>query len=293
MPTTSVMLTRRGQFRALYRELKRHPALMATTPVMFCEGDSWFSTPLSMNALDWLVLPGADDNAAGVPVFGSGGLFFRGEHSGDLATEMFTAKKVRDLVRWYEGFAFDAVLLSGGGNDFVGDYLKKLFAKAGASTAKAAFDRVVADGRFDDVRAAYRRVLTAFAKARSGVPVLGHTYDYPVLLGTPARTTVATLGAAALARRHVGPWIQPHLAHVLSAAEQVDFARRLIDGFEARVLRKLRDDEFSGMFDFVDLRGLLRREDWFDEMHPTEAGFRRVADALRVGLVRVLPPGKR
>jgi hypothetical protein len=30
------------------------------------------------------------------------------------------------------------------------------------------------------------------------VPIGGHTYDYPVLLGTPARLTVANLGALAL-----------------------------------------------------------------------------------------------
>jgi hypothetical protein len=293
MPTTSVMLTRRGQFRALYRDLKRHPDLLATTPVVFCEGDSWFSTPLTMNALDWLVLPSAADNAAGVPVFGSGGLFFRGEHSGDLATEMFTAKRVRDLLDWYDGFAFDAVLLSGGGNDFVGEFLKKLFAKSGAMSAAAAFTRVVDSGRFAQVLAAYRRVLAAFVQARPGVPILAHTYDYPVLLGTPARVTVASLGAAALAKRKIGPWIQPHLAHVLDEAGQVDFARRLIDGFEARVLRPLRDVEFAGAFSYVDLRGTLRREDWFDEMHPTEAGFLRVADVLRAQLVAALPPAQR
>ena len=292
MPTTSVTLTRKGQFRSLYRELVRRPELLATTPIVFCEGDSWLSTPLSMNALDWLVLPNEEDEAAGVPLFGSGGLFFRGENSGDLATEIFTAKKVRDLVDWYDGFAFDAVLLSAGGNDFVGDYLKKLFAKAGTMSAAAAFDRVVDDGRFDAVLAAYRRLLTAFVKARPSTPILGHTYDYPVRLGTPAVTTVATLGVAALAKKRVGPWIQPHVAHVLTPAAQLDFAKRLIDGFEARVLDKLRT-EFAGNFSYVDLRGTLRPEDWFDEMHPTEAGFRIVADRLRGQLVPLLPAAKR
>lgn len=291
MPATSVTLTRRGQFRALYRELRRRPALMATTPIVFCEGDSWLSTPLSMNALDWLVLPSAEDEAAGVPVFGSGGLFFRGEHSGDEATGMFTAKKVRDLADWYDGFAFDAVLLSAGGNDFVGDYLRKLLAKAGTMTAKAAFDRVVDDGRFDQVLAAYRRALDAFTRAKPTVPILGHTYDYPVRLGTPARTTVASLGVAALVKGQVGPWIQPHVAHVLAPAAQLDFARRLIDGFEARVLAKLRA-QFA-QFGYVDLRGTLREDEWFDEMHPTEEGFRRVAEQLRTALVQVLPAAKR
>ena len=291
MPTNSVLLSRRGQFRALYRAVRKQPAIAATTPVVFCEGDSWFSTPLSMNALDWLVYPDAAANAAGVPLLGTGGLFFRTEDSGDLATEIFTAKKVKDLARWFGGFDFDAVLLSAGGNDFVGGFLQKLFKDASPMTAPAAFAQVVASKRFDAVLAAYTRVLTAFAKARPGVPVIGHTYDYPVLLGTPARTTLSNLGAIALAKRHVGPWIQPHVAHVLDGPGQVAFARLLIDGFEARVLQPLASS--FATFSYVDLRGTLQPTDWFDEMHPTGDGFRLLAAKIGGRLRQVLPAGRR
>jgi hypothetical protein len=292
MPANHVMLSLRGQFRALYLELRRNPPLAATTPVVFCEGDSWFSTPLSMNLLDWIVYPDAAAEAAGVPLFGGGGLFFRTEHSGDEALDMFAAKKVKDLARWYAGFDFDAVLLSAGGNDFVGGWLQKLFAAAGPMSVQAAFAKVVASGRYEAVHAGYRRALAAFAKARPGVPVLAHTYDYPVRLGTPARTTLANLGAIALAKRRVGPWIQPHVAHVLDAPGQVAFARALIDGFEARVLRPLAQ-EFAGTFDYVDLRGTLAHADWFDEMHPTGDGFRKLAAKVGARLRAALPPGKR
>ena len=53
MPASqSLMTTRRGEFRTLYRALARQPAAFASTPIVFCEGDSWFSTPLAMNLLD-------------------------------------------------------------------------------------------------------------------------------------------------------------------------------------------------------------------------------------------------
>ena len=98
MPSSqSVYTTRRGEFRAIYRELVRRKALRKRTPVVFCEGDSWFSTPLSMNILDWLVYPSPEDEVRGVPIYGAGGLFFRAENSGDLAIDMFTPDRLRDL----------------------------------------------------------------------------------------------------------------------------------------------------------------------------------------------------
>jgi hypothetical protein len=79
---------------------------------------------------------------------------------------------------------------------------------------------------------------------------------------------------------------------VLAPAAQVEFARRLIDGFEARVLRPLAA-EFAGVFSYADVRGTLARDEWFDEMHPTGDGFRRIAAGIQAALVAVLPPGKR
>lgn len=296
MSSQSVLATRVGQFREIHRALKRRPALLAATPIVFCEGDSWFSTPLAMNLLDWLVFPSPEDERRGVPVFGAGGLFLRKEHSGDLATDMFTATKVRRLAGWYEGFDFDLALLSAGGNDFVGPFLKRVFAGAPRMTPTQAFDRLVASGRYEQVLAAWRRVVTAFVTARPRTPILAHTYDYPIALGRAAPLSVAGIGLAALLKREVGPWIAPHIAHVLPAtADQRAFARRLIDGFEQHVLRVLRDDPASrGRFDYVDLRGTLPSEEqWFDEMHPTSAGFHLLAAKLRDAALARLPPAKR
>ena len=292
----SMMLSLRGQFRETYRAIRRRPALAQTTPIIFCEGDSWFSTPLSMNTLDWIVYPTPEDEAAGVPLFGSGGLFFRAEHSGDLATEIFKPKKVKDLLAWFRAFEFDVVLLSAGGNDFVGDFLKKAFANAGSMTPAQAFTRVEDTGRFGDVLAAYTRLITAFHQAKPSVPILGHSYDYPIRLGQPAQLTAANLGAIALFKRSIGPWIEPHVARALPTLDaQREFAHRLIDGFVAKVLEPLRDDPaLGGAFDFVDLRGTLpQTASWFDEMHPTGTGFHELADKWRNAIAARLPAAKR
>lgn len=283
----SLMTTRRGEFRALYRRLRRDPEAFEATPVVFCEGDSWFSTPLSMNLLDWLVWPTPEDEARGVPLFGAGGLFFRTEDNGDGALDMFSARGIRDLADWYAGFEFDLVLLSAGGNDFVGGFLERTFRGAGRMRVDQAYRRVVDTGRYGQVLAAYRALIARFRAIRPQTPILAHSYDYPQRMGEPARFTLGNIGAAALLRQGVGPWIGNRIAHVLpDADDQRRFARRLIDGFVERVLVPLRDARDSGrVFDFVDLRGTLTRpEQWFDEMHPTGAGFAALAARFRRGM---------
>ena len=283
----SLLSTRRGEFRQLYRALRRRPAAFDATPIVFCEGDSWFSTPLSMNLLDWLVWPEPDTEARGVPLFGAGGLFFRAEESGDRALDMFASRGIRDLADWYGGFEFDLVLLSAGGNDFVDGFLRDTFRGAGRMDVESAWRRVAETGRYEQVRDAYRDLVARFQALRPHTPVLAHTYDYPRRMGQAARFTLGNIGAAALLAQGTGPWIGNRMAHVLpAAADQRRFAQRLIDGFVERVLVPLRDDPRTGrVFDFVDLRGTLARDAlWFDEMHPTSAGFAQLAERFRRGM---------
>lgn len=286
-PSQSLLSTRRGEFRQLYRALRRRPEAFKATPVVFCEGDSWFSTPLSMNLLDWLVWPAPGADALGVPLFGAGGLFFRAEDSGDLALDMFSARGIRDLAGWYDGFDFDLVLLSAGGNDFVNGFLRDTFRGATRMDVEAAWGRVAATGRYERVRDAYRALVVRLQAIRPDTPILAHTYDYPRRMGQPAQLTLGNIGAAALLRQGVGPWIGNRIAHVLPAvADQRRFARMLIDGFVDRVLVPLRDDPATGrVFDFVDLRGTLARDAlWSDEMHPTGEGFALLASRFRRGM---------
>ena len=219
-----------------------------------------------------------------MPLFGAGGLFFRTEDSGDLALDMFAPRRIRDLADWYEGFAFDLVLVSAGGNDFVDGFLQRLFRGQRPMSAASAFQRVLDSGRYGQVLAAYRGFVERFRAIRPRTPILAHSYDYPLRMGQAAHLTLGNLGAAALLKRGAGPWIGNRVAHVLpDVAQQRRFARLMTDGFVEHVLVPLRDDPASGrVFDFVDLRGALRREShWFDEMHPSGAGFALLAERFR------------
>lgn len=302
MPASqSVALPLRGQFRALYQQIKRAGAL-PRTPVVFCEGDSWFSTPLAMNLLDWIVSPAPQDEERGVPLLGHGGLFFRAERSGDHASRnpddpkrsMFVRDNIDDLIGWYSNFEFDLILLSAGGNDFVDSFLKRTLGNRTGLSAQAAFQLVLDSGKYETVRKAYALFLQAANAARPGVPVLAHSYDYPQLIGRPGALTPGNIGVAALLKKRVGPWIGPHIQGIVETQRSA-FARLLIDGFEQHVLRALKNDpRFAASFDYVDLRGTLAGpEQWFDEMHPSEAGFHALASKFRGVMIGKLPPGKR
>ncbi|UHQ19064.1 hypothetical protein LVB87_12855 [Lysobacter sp. KIS68-7] len=289
----SVQTTRRGEFRRIMRALENKPALRARTPVVFCEGDSWFSTPLAMNLLDWLVFPTPQEEARGVPIVGQGGLFFRAEHSGDLALDIFKPRNFNDLMRWYGGFDFDIALLSAGGNDFVGTFLEKTFARLGPMTPQAAFDVVrTKTTRYADVRNAYASGLARMLAVRPNTPIIGHTYAYPLRMGVAAELTLANIGAIALMKDDIGPWIGPPMKHVLpTVAEQRQFARLLIDGFVELVLEPLaRDPRFAGRYRFIDLRTQAPNvSDWFDEMHPTGETFHRLSKPFAAEIAAAAP----
>lgn len=304
MPGQSTSLTQRGLFKKLYRDLGRQ-GLLGSTPVIFCEGDSWFSTPLAMNLLDWIVSPAPQDEEAGVPLLGNGGLFFRAEHSGDHASHnrikpkrsMFTKSNIKDLLGWFDGFEFDLVLISAGGNDFVSEYLENIFRGKKDLTVAQAIKLVEDSGRFEVVCAAYRLFVGEFLKRKPGVKFLAHTYAYPVRIGQRGPLTFGNVGVAAALKKSVGPWIGPHIEKAIKPnannTQLEEFVRSLMDGFERNVLRAIKS-EFSGNFDYVDYLGELPSEkDWFDEMHPTEAGFHRLATIFRTKMICMLPPAKR
>lgn len=274
--------TRFGKFLNHYRALDRARKL-PSTPVILSEGDSWFSTPLYYNLVDWLEV---DAPAA---------LFMRMESSGDLALKMFQGGNLKELRSRLNALNFDILLISAGGNDFVDEFLRDTFRKTGRMTPEQALQTVINTGRYEAVYEAYCRMLNTAFETRPQLQVITHTYDYPRLMGQQGVLTVENIGLAALLKRQVGDWIARYLTHVLDAAQQREFAKLLIDQFSVRVLNRLANDpRYRGKLSVVDFRGQLTSDaDWNDEMHPTGAAFRRLALHLRAKVREVLPPAKR
>lgn len=291
MSQKSIHLKNITDFRTAYRLLKRH-GLLETTPIILSEGDSWFSTPVSMNLLDQLVFPTPEDERAGRTLFGKGGLFCRKEKSGDKALNMFSAKKVKRLTSWINSdlFKFDLVLISSGGNDFVGKFLKKEFEDQQEMTVEQAVNHVIQTEQYQKVYDAYKRLLI---KVESNIPVIAHTYDYPQLMGQEGELTVANIGLIAYFKKKVGDWISKNIKHsVREEVDQKEFAKQLIDNFVSRVLEPLAYEHDN--FSFIDLRNTLQdKQLWHDEMHPNADGFHKLAQKFKQPILEKLPPQKR
>jgi len=272
--------TQFGKFINHYRAINK-AGLLPTTPIILSEGDSWFSTPLYYNLVDWLEVDARN------------ALFMRMESSGALATEIFDGGSLKKLSSRLKAFEFDILLLSAGGNDFVDTFLRDTFRNAKPMTPEAALQKVIDSGRYNDVLRAYRRILNAAFKVRPKLHVITHTYDYPRLMGQKAELTVEQLGLIVIFKRSVGDWIAKHVRKALPTEdEQRAFARLMMDQYSTSVLAALKQT-YGDALTIVEYRGRLTNDsDWNDEMHPTEASFKRLAVKLRENVRAALPEGK-
>ena len=268
------------------RERREWRAWLERRPLIAYWGDSWFSTPLYRN-LAWHSFSRIE------------GMSIRLGGPGQTAARMFTPAACRNNAERFAARGFDLLCVSAGGNDCLGERLAAVFAGRGRMDADAAFDAVIAHGTFERLRARYTTLMTAMAGVGGQFRVLGHGYAPPApgVIGRPGALTVRNLGLAALVMGTTGPWLWPVMRPVLgNKAETARFARRLLcEGLRDQVLVPTRT-AWPGLFTFADFSGMGSDSDdgfWYDEIHPTEAGFGLLATGFNALLRRALPGHKR
>ncbi len=242
---------------------------LASAGTLIAEGDSWFDYPMH-DVLSML------EDAHGYDVESVA-------HKGDRVEEMaYSDGQLEDFTRRLDkmlrrGVVPKAILLSGGGNDVAGDEFYMLLDHA--DSAAPGLNDAVVDGVLNQrVYLAYVHILqavTAICEQRIGraIPILVHGYDHPVPDG---RGFLGGWGPLP------GPWLAPgfQLKGYEELARRTEIAGKLIDRFNT-MLGKVAA-QFKHV-QYIDLRGTLSNgpdyEDWWaNELHPTKAGFARVAD---------------
>lgn len=198
------------------------------------------------------------------------------------------------------GYAWDALLLSGGGNDLIDALPEILVYPPDAAAAEDFIDPAQLAGTLDDIAAGFARIVALRDRADSpaqGRPIVIHTYDYPTPRNSPAR--FVTLGLT-------GPWLyaalrqENRLAAPNPAATGIPevywdgIARLLLDALGDRLL-ELGNKFYN--FHVVDTRGTLQPAapgsqfasgDWLNEIHPDAAGYRKLAGRLDARLNALL-----
>ena len=200
---------------------------------------------------------------------------------------------LRAMLSTTHGYAWDAILLSGGGNDVIdnaGAIVKPSPLAQPRDLPVASYvDEAALQATLAQIRDGYRAILRLRDSPGSpaiGVPIITHCYD----LATP-RNAPATF----LALRQ-GPWLYPAMLAARIPASRWNEVSDYILGALGACLRDLENTLPS--FHAVATQGALRRaaigttgnsNDWENEIHPNAGGFRKVAGRLGALVDALLP----
>jgi hypothetical protein len=230
-------------------------------PVLIAEGDSWFQFPVWVeDVVDHL---SADHNVCCLSA------------AGDELHNMAILKP--EYAEWVarltdDGRQLRALLISGGGNDLVGDQLSRMLRTF--SPGLPAADYVDTDAfraRIARLESGYRTIFTTVRRRWPNLPILVHGYDYGKPLPAQGFQVPPRDGWTGAPMRANG---------IADVALQFAIVRAMIDKFNDMLSALAL--QFPGI-SYVDVRGVVGG-DWRDELHATDSGFARVASRFRAAL---------
>lgn len=249
--------------RALNRAITRHrhqrynrlTVEKPELPRVVAEGDSWFLHPLIDDVIDQL--SGGQQPRMAIKSFAG---------AGEMLSTMWRVNKLLDAAEM-EGARI--MLLSGGGNDVLGDqfpaFLNSWTADNGRGVGRLLNENF--ETKLRHLRSIYEQVAS---EARRKVPravLVTHCYDY-------VRPGVEKPDAAKFEAK--GKWLGKHLdaAGITNSEERNDLLRHVIDRFYDDVLGTISNERNVLR---VDTRGSVGNHEWYDEIHPDGSGFSAVA----------------
>ena len=259
---------------------KRMPSQGGQRGVLVAEGDSWFDSPSlrdlwgsdipeELEDLDYQVESVAD--------------------SSDTLEEMaYSRKQFRKLARrlkWLAraGETPRAILLSGGGNDCTGAVLEGLLnhSQSGLPTLNEDMVKCLIDVHLCEAYKHLIRLITGLCdelfKPSKPIPVLVHGYAYAV----PDGRGIFRLPSF---------WLKPAFEKkgYTDLKKNTETIKKLIDRFNDMIASLCKVKGF-GHVRHVDVRDCLTNDlendqyqnDWIDELHPTDGGFKRIAEKFK------------
>ena len=243
---------------------------------LLAEGDSWFA----WSRLDFR----PSSNILEALEFDRKTLIVNLAFTGDVIRNMGDSATNPGLGFELRGASYDGILLSGGGNDLI-DALAApggagpIIARpaAGAPDQPASYvNRPALDDLVNDIVQGYRHIIEQRAQsANRDTPIFLHTYDYPT--ARDAKATFMGKGAS-------GPWLIKAMRAARVPLEHYVAITKIVYDTMADGLLAL--DDPPNRVHTVDTRNVLIPAklgtkavsgDWINEIHPTDAGYRKLA----------------
>lgn len=249
--------SRQDRYRRLIEDQPELPRAVA-------EGDSWFLHPQIDDVVDQLF--GKKNPRVAI---------FSLAAAGDDLAAMWQQNQYLAAV---EKESPNFVLLSGGGNDFLGpvfagylnDYTEGEPGKKVERFLNANFER-----KLVHLKEVYGSMLRELRELNPKMPVVVHGYDY-VRPGVEKPDTKAG--------EHKGKWLGKHLTKfgITNTADRDGLVRFMVDAFNENVLKEVAKSNPNMLY--VDVRQSAGSHEWYDEIHPDDKGFNsivvRISEAI-------------
>jgi lysophospholipase L1-like esterase len=262
-------------------------AMVASTPKsrtfsMLAQGDSWFNYWIGHDVLYWL----EHDYGHKIDNIAVAGSTLNDEVYGPVPNDFLDFRqsdapsRLAELVDRIKTDKPQVLLLSAGGNDIAGDEFFSFVnnSKSGLTPVNGGVLAGVISPTF---MKAYQDMIQAALDAADSIgtklTVFTHGYDYPWPDG---RGVLWIRGA-------IGPWFDPSFnAKNYPNNSFADLVARrgilnqFIDALNAML--KSLESKYPGNVFHIDARNTLRetdnyRDEWANELHPTDAGFQKIA----------------
>ncbi|WP_025740485.1 caspase family protein [Aquimarina pacifica] len=228
-----------------YRRFKKSKKLFPELPVIVAEGDSWFLFPfLVKDTLDYVMekYPLRSIAAAG--------------------DELQNYRASGQLIETIKKEKPKYVLISGGGNDIIGPAIVDILKKDMPSGLEPmAYLNSTFSKKMEDIKATYNYFFNRISSFDSVHQVFVHGYDYVRVDHTK--------------RVIKNGWVNKYLIQkgVEKIEDRARIIKYLIDQFNA-LLEALTSQHKNATY--LDLRSLVTKEEWYDEIHPDDNGFAKV-----------------
>ncbi len=239
---------------------------------MLIEGDSWFAFPMWLRTNIVAELKNINEDKI---------VQLDLSASGDEARQMLSGDEFAELYRIMaqENLQFDCILFSGGGNDIVSTNLPVLLNTYHAGdTWEDCLNMPRFRRRLQEIENAYLDLADLRDDYQPDAWIFTHAYDYAI----PSGKGVRLLGLEA-----AGGWLKEVMdARNIPAILQQEIVNHLLSEYDNLLIRL---EQTHDKWRHVRTQGTLADDEWGDEMHPTTAGFKKVAAKFQAALVEVFP----
>lgn len=236
---------------------------------ILAEGDSWFSYPRRFfvfgkpsNIIDHL--EDKDDL-----------LIYSTASPGDELMSMVSGEQKFSMIKRLAHNDFDFLLFSGGGNDIVGRYDFDFFIKKN-SKAKSWEDYLIKkrlEIKLLQIKTTYEllcELVKQYSKNKS-IKIITHTYDFAI----PMKTGYLLFDLIPVGES----WLYPFFMDkgIKNKKIQNQIVKYLLTQFKL-CLEKVQSKH--KILKVVNTQGLLKKDDWRNEIHPNPEGFGKIAKKI-------------